>query len=115
MHVNAPSLHHWGYATGPAVVMPGATAIATTPQSHWVPPPQSHHSAHSNHSHGHSQGHSHGHGSLKRTLSESDCDDLYSEESSKEQCVFVTSNQSVFNFSTNQFSFETNPKSRNIF
>ncbi|KAH8290671.1 hypothetical protein KR054_004848 [Drosophila jambulina] len=73
MHVNAP-LHHWGYAAGPAVAMPGVATSA--PQSHWVPPP-SHHSHHSNHSHGHS--------SHKRTLSESDCDDLYSEESSKEQ------------------------------
>lgn len=75
MHVNAP-LHHWGYAAGPGVAMPGVAT--STPQSHWVPPPQSHHS-----------NHSHGHSSLKRTLSESDCDDLYSEESSKEQCVYV--------------------------
>ncbi|XP_033234288.1 hairy/enhancer-of-split related with YRPW motif protein [Drosophila pseudoobscura] len=67
MHVNAP-LHHWGYGAGPAVALP---ATASTPQSHWVQPPQSHHSQ--------------GHNSLKRSLSESDCDDLYSEESSKEQ------------------------------
>ncbi|XP_054739359.1 hairy/enhancer-of-split related with YRPW motif protein [Anastrepha obliqua] len=47
---------HWGY---------GVTPVPTTPQTHWAPPPQSH--------------------GLKRALSESDCDDLYSEESSKEQ------------------------------
>lgn len=79
MHVQhaPPSLHHWGYgavaAVGAAAAMPPAT-----PQSHWVPPPQSHshHSHHSQHSN-----------SLKRALSESDCDELYSEESSKDQCV----------------------------
>ncbi|XP_030387992.1 hairy/enhancer-of-split related with YRPW motif protein [Scaptodrosophila lebanonensis] len=58
MHVNAPL--HWGYGA--------AAAMPSTPQNHWVPPPQNHH------------GHS-----LKRALSESDCDELYSEESSKEQ------------------------------
>lgn len=47
---------HWGYGVAP---------VPTTPHSHWAPPPQSH--------------------SLKRALSESDCDELYSEESSKEQ------------------------------
>lgn len=72
-------LHHWGYAAGPAMSMAGGPG---TPQSHWVPPPQSHQSHHSNHS---SHSLSHGHNSLKRALSESDCDELYSEESSKEQ------------------------------
>lgn len=76
MHVqHAPPLHHWGYG---AVAAVGAAAMPpSTPQSHWVPPPQSH-SHHSHHSHSNS---------LKRALSESDCDELYSEESSKEQCV----------------------------
>ncbi|KAH8370214.1 hypothetical protein KR093_002657 [Drosophila rubida] len=73
MHVqHAPPLHHWGYGAAAAAAMPA------TPQSHWVPPPQSH-SHQSHHSH-HSS-----HNSLKRALSESDCDELYSEESSKEQ------------------------------
>ncbi|XP_034107385.1 hairy/enhancer-of-split related with YRPW motif protein [Drosophila albomicans] len=73
MHVqHAPPLHHWGYGAAAAAAMPA------TPQGHWVPPPQSH-SHHSHHSH-HSS-----HNSLKRALSESDCDELYSEESSKEQ------------------------------
>ncbi|XP_011202178.2 hairy/enhancer-of-split related with YRPW motif protein [Bactrocera dorsalis] len=54
LHNNTPV--HWGY---------GAAPVASTPHSHWAPPPQSH--------------------SLKRALSESDCDELYSEESSKEQ------------------------------
>ncbi|XP_017484195.1 PREDICTED: hairy/enhancer-of-split related with YRPW motif protein-like [Rhagoletis zephyria] len=47
---------HWGYGVAP---------VPTTPHSHWTPPPQNH--------------------GLKRALSESDCDELYSEESSKEQ------------------------------
>ncbi|XP_075167938.1 hairy/E(spl)-related with YRPW motif [Haematobia irritans] len=55
MHHNNASLH-WSY---------GAAAVPTTPQNHWVPPPQTQ--------------------SLKRAISESDCEDLYSEESSKEQ------------------------------
>lgn len=60
MHHNNAALH-WSY---------GAAAVPTTPQNHWVPPPQQQS------------------GSLKRTISESDCEDLYSEESSKEQYVF---------------------------
>lgn len=59
MHHNNASLH-WSY---------GAAAVPTTPQNHWVPPPQTQ--------------------SLKRAISESDCEDLYSEESSKEQYVFL--------------------------
>ncbi|XP_013107438.2 hairy/enhancer-of-split related with YRPW motif protein [Stomoxys calcitrans] len=55
MHHQNASLH-WSY---------GAAAVPTTPQNHWVPPPQTQ--------------------SLKRAISESDCEDLYSEESSKEQ------------------------------
>ncbi|XP_067633868.1 hairy/enhancer-of-split related with YRPW motif protein [Eurosta solidaginis] len=47
---------HWGY---------GVSSVPAAPQTHWAPPPQNH--------------------SLKRALSESDCDELYSEESSKEQ------------------------------
>ncbi|XP_037953798.1 hairy/enhancer-of-split related with YRPW motif protein-like isoform X2 [Teleopsis dalmanni] len=54
MHNNTPL--HWGY---------GSAAVPTTPQNHWVPPPQTH--------------------SLKRAMSESDCEELFSEESSKEQ------------------------------
>lgn len=57
MHHNNAALH-WSY---------GAAAVPTTPQNHWVPPPQT--TTHS----------------LKRALSESDCEELYSEESSKEQ------------------------------
>ncbi|XP_061392973.1 hairy/enhancer-of-split related with YRPW motif protein-like [Musca vetustissima] len=57
MHHNNAALH-WSY---------GAAAVPTTPQNHWVPPPQSQSA------------------SLKRAISESDCEDLYSEESSKEQ------------------------------
>ncbi|XP_058983840.1 hairy/enhancer-of-split related with YRPW motif protein-like [Musca domestica] len=57
MHHNNAALH-WSY---------GAAAVPTTPQNHWVPPPQQQS------------------GSLKRAISESDCEDLYSEESSKEQ------------------------------
>lgn len=57
MHHNNASLH-WSY---------GAAAVPTTPQNHWVPPPQTQ--------------------SLKRAMSESDCEELYSEESSKEQYV----------------------------
>lgn len=80
MHVNAPPLHHWGYGAA-------AASMPATPQSHWVPPPQSHsHQSHQSH-----QSH-HSHNSLKRALSESDCDELYSEESSKEQCVCVNGN-----------------------
>ncbi|XP_065369183.1 hairy/enhancer-of-split related with YRPW motif protein [Calliphora vicina] len=55
MHHNNAALH-WSY---------GAAAVPTTPQNHWVPPPQTQ--------------------SLKRAMSESDCEELYSEESSKEQ------------------------------
>lgn len=81
MHVNAPPLHHWGYGAA-------AAAMPATPQGHWVPPPQSHshQSLQSHHSLQSHQSH-HSHNSLKRALSESDCDELYSEESSKEQCV----------------------------
>uniref|UniRef100_A0A1A9X3P1 Uncharacterized protein n=1 Tax=Glossina brevipalpis TaxID=37001 RepID=A0A1A9X3P1_9MUSC len=63
MHGNAAALH-WSY---------GASAIPTTPQNHWsIPPPQT--SATTSAPHG-----------LKRAMSESDCEELYSEESSKEQ------------------------------
>lgn len=55
MHHNNAALH-WSY---------GAAAVPTAPQSHWVTPPQAQ--------------------SLKRAMSESDCEELYSEESSKEQ------------------------------
>lgn len=57
MHQQNTAALHWSY---------GAGAIPTTPQNHWVPPPQTHNS-------------------LKRSMSESDCEELYSEESSKEQ------------------------------
>uniref|UniRef100_A0ABK9MR13 Hairy/enhancer-of-split related with YRPW motif protein n=1 Tax=Glossina morsitans morsitans TaxID=37546 RepID=A0ABK9MR13_GLOMM len=62
MHGNAAL--HWSY---------GAAAIPTTPQNHWsIPPPQASSTTTTPHS-------------LKRAMSESDCEELYSEESSKEQ------------------------------